>query len=97
MSSPVEDWHGKASGGINQPYSRLDRSMSDYTAGEHRENLELKTIKGEKILIGRSDEGKVSVTVEFGEESATVWVDPSRARQIAASLLNKADACEGIR
>lgn len=70
---------------------------NQYTAGAHMDRIARKTICGDKIMVGRSNDGKVSVTIEFGDEAVTLWVTPVRARQIAASLLNKADAVEGIR
>lgn len=75
--------------------------MSDnqFTAGSHEDRVVTKTLTGNKIMVSRAVGGEVALTIGFGDEGETVtmFVKPSRARQIAASLLNKADAAEGVR
>lgn len=70
---------------------------NQYTAGSHLDRVAGPMIAGDKVMVGRSADGKVTVSIKFGEESVTVWCDPARARQIAASLLNKADTAEGLK
>lgn len=98
MPSPVEDWHGKTLGMYGRGNS-LHMGMSDYTAGTHVERLVEKTLVGDKVMVGRAVEKKVSLTIGFGDEGelATMFLSPARARQIAASLINKADTIEGVR
>lgn len=101
MGEIVEDWHGKATSGINQPNKWLYKGMKDnqYTAGTHVDRLVEKTLTGNKIMVSRAVGGEVALTIGFGDdgETVTMFVKPARARQIAASLLNKADASEGVR
>ena len=72
---------------------------NQYTSGTHIDRVVEKTISGNKIMVSRAVEGEVALTIGFGDqgETVTMFVKPSRARQIAASLLNKADAAEGVR
>jgi hypothetical protein len=76
--------------------------MSNSSQPKHEERLVQKTIIGNKVMVSRAVEKRVALTVSFGdeeegEEFVTVFISPARARQIAASLLNKADTAEGIR
>ena len=62
--------------------------------------VELRVISADRIIVGLLEDERASValTLGYGEDSYVMLeCAPWRARQIAASLLNKADAIEGLR
>ena len=62
--------------------------------------ISLNVTDADRIIVGVSEQSrdKVALALGNGEENKYYMMEcpPSRARQIAASLLNKADSVEGV-
>lgn len=93
----VEDWHGKCRG-TNQGEASLHYHMKDiHSPGEYVEEMLIRTTVGTDIMVGISETmDHVAVTIRTEDDAFTSFLDPPLARKIAASILNKADAIEGI-
>lgn len=60
----------------------------------------LRVLSADKIIVGILEESPDKVALAMGMQSSSEYYliecEPSKARQIAASLLNKADSIDGI-
>lgn len=62
-------------------------------------NLRLQVVSADRIVVGvlADSPGNIALALGFEESYLLLECPPSKARQIAASLLNKADSIEGIK
>lgn len=92
----VEDWHGKAGDSVWRQFQAFNGYMSshgwipDPEVGEAAGRI----IRGDRLGIGRTEGGMVTLTIGAGDDKMKMVCSPARARQIAAALLNKADEVE---
>ena len=73
----------------------MERDVSDFLdVGA----MSVRAAYADRIIVGVLQDfpNTIALTLGFGEDFAMMECTPARARQIAASLLNKADAIEGL-
>jgi hypothetical protein len=59
--------------------------------------LELKVTNADRVIVGILEDSpdSIALALGYGGDFVMLECEPSRARQIAASLLNKADSIDG--